>query len=68
MVSALEVLGMGNNAQALPFLKSKIAEWEGKSPESSDPANPDTSMIYYSALRVKAELAIFQIEDRQRGS
>ena len=68
MVSALEVLGMGKNAQAVPFLKSKMAEWEGKGSESSDPANPETSMIYYSALRIKAELTIFQIEEKQRGS
>jgi len=68
MISALEILAMGNNAQVLPFLKSKMAEWEGKGPEPSDPANPDAPVVYYSALRVKAENTIFQIEDKQRGS
>jgi hypothetical protein len=68
MVSALEVLAMGDNAQVLSFLKSKVTEWEGKGAESSDPANPDAPMIYYSALRVKAELTIFQIEEKSKGS
>jgi hypothetical protein len=68
MISALEILAMGNNAQVLPFLKSKMAEWEGKGPEPSDPASPDAPVVYYSALRVKAENTIFQIEDKQRGS
>lgn len=68
MISVLEILAMGNNTQVLPFLKSKMTEWEARDPEPSDPANPDTSVVYYSALRVKAENTIFQIEDRQRGS
>ena len=69
MISALEVLASGGNAQVLPLLKSKVTEWEGKAPESSDPANPDAQVVYYSALRVKAEQTIFLIEDRvSRGS
>jgi len=68
MVATLDVLAMGDNAQILPFLRSKMAEWEGKGAEPSDHANPDISMIYYSALTVKAEQTIFQIEDKQRGS
>jgi len=68
MVASLEVLAMGNNAQVLPFLKSKMAEWEGKGSESSEPSNPDAPVVYYSVLRVKAVQTIFQIEDKQRGS
>jgi hypothetical protein len=68
MISALEVLGMGNNAQVVSFLKSKAAEWEGKDAAYSDPENPESSMIYYSVLRVKAEQSIFQIEEKSKGS
>jgi len=68
MISALEVLAMGSNAQALSFLKSKIAEWEGKGSECSDPENPESSMIHYSVLSVKAEQTIFQIEEKSKGS
>ncbi|MDH7500702.1 MAG: HEAT repeat domain-containing protein [candidate division NC10 bacterium] len=68
MVSALEVLAMGDHAQVLPFLKSKLAEWEGKGSEPSDPDNPESSMVYYSVLRIKGEQTIFQIEERSKGS
>jgi len=69
IISALEILATNGGVQVLSSLKSRVTEWEGKEPESSDPANPDAPIIYYSVLRIKAEQTIFQIEERSiRGS
>ncbi|MBI3988724.1 MAG: HEAT repeat domain-containing protein [candidate division NC10 bacterium] len=67
MVGALEVLAIGGNAQALAFLRSKVAEWEGQGTEASK-AEDSTAPLDYFVLRLRAEQAISQIEERQKGS
>jgi len=68
MLGALEVLGMGGSTQALPYLRSKIAEWERKKGEAIESGESVAPVIYYSILRIKAEQAISQIEERHKSS
>lgn len=67
MVGALEVLAIGGNAQAVPVLRSKITEWEGQGMKVSE-ASTSTVPLDYLVLRLKAEQAISQIEERHKGS
>ena len=61
MLGALTVLGIGGGAEAIPALRSKLEEWKGKSSDNPDPEAP---VIYYTPLRIKAQQAISQIEER----
>ena len=63
MMGALDVLAIGGSTETLPVLKSKVVEWSDKSTETVD-TNPDTPVLYYSALRIKAERSISAIEER----
>jgi hypothetical protein len=64
MLGAIEVLGMGADAKALPFLRLKMNEWEGKNSAVRESGEIPTPLIYYSVLRIKAEQACFSIEER----
>ena len=61
MVGALTVLGIGGSPEAVPALRSKLEEWQGKGSDNPDPEAP---VIYYTPLRIKAQQAISQIEER----
>ncbi len=65
MMGALDVLAIGGSTDSLPVLRSKIVEWSNKSTETVD-TNPDTPVLYYSALRIKAERSISAIEERSK--
>jgi len=66
MLGAIEVLGIGGNSKALPFLKFKISEWEKKKEEIINLSHHPTSAIYYSVLKIKAAQAISHIEERYK--
>ncbi len=61
MIGALTILAIGGNPEAIPALRSKLAEWQGKGSDNPDPEAP---VIYYTPLRIKAQEAIDQIEAR----
>jgi hypothetical protein len=62
MLGALDVLAIGGSAEVLPALRFKVVEWSD-SPQSAD-TDPDAPVLYYSALIIKADLAISAIENR----
>jgi hypothetical protein len=64
MVGALNVLEIGGNQQALPILRSKVVEWRNKGMKITDNPNPKAPVLYYSVLRIMAERAISEIEER----
>jgi hypothetical protein len=66
MLGALDVLAMGGGVEAQPFLRSKIVEWANKGTEVPPSAGPDGQPIFYSVLRIRAEQAILQINDRNK--
>jgi hypothetical protein len=63
VVGALDVFAMGGNNQALPFLRSKAAEWRNTAP-NADSTTKSFSAVEYSIWRIKAEQAIQKIENR----
>lgn len=68
MLGAIDVLGMGGDSKALPFLRAKLIEWERIKREDIGAISSDKPIIYYSVLKIKAAEAISQIEDRQKKS
>lgn len=68
MLGAIEVLGMGGDSQVLPYLRTKLIEWERKRDEETASDSSEKPMIHYSVLKIKAAEAISQIEDRQKKS
>lgn len=66
MMVTLDVLGMGGNSQALPFLRLKLVEWQGKEKKSSGSKNQDNELDYF-VLRTRAQQVISKIEERIRG-
>lgn len=66
MLGAIEVLRIGGNSQALPYLRAKIIEWERKKGENIALSSSEKPVIYYSVLKIKAAEAIGQIADRQK--
>jgi hypothetical protein len=66
MLEALDVLAMGGDVEALPFLRSKIVERQNKGIEVPPSAGPDGPLIFYSVLRIKAEQAMLQINERNK--
>ena len=65
MVGALDVLSMGGDEEALPFLRLKIAQW-GNKPANVDDSEKSFTPVEYSVWRIKAQQAILKIEDRSR--
>ena len=63
MVGALNILAIGGDDKILTFLRTKIFDWEKKKTETKESSNPLTT-IQYSVLKIKAEQAVFQIEQR----
>ncbi len=63
MIVTLDTMATGGNAQSLPFLRSKIVEWEAKAAETSGSANIDTQLDYFVLSR-KAMQIIPKIEER----
>ena len=66
MMVTLDMLAMGGNSEALPFLRLKLVEWQGKEKEISGSKNPDNELDYF-VLRTKAQQVISKIEERIRG-
>jgi hypothetical protein len=65
MMATLNAMATGANAEAIPFLESKIIEWEAKAKET--PGSLDVSnQVDYFVLSRTARRAIPQIEERQR--
>lgn len=65
MIATLNALAKGGNAEAVPFLRSKIIEWESKAAETSGRVDPDTGVDYFVLSR-KAAQVIPKIEERLR--
>jgi len=65
MVGALDALATGGGSQVLPVLKAKILEWGNKQNRTSGESKTKNTPMYYSVLRIRAELAITAIEDRK---
>jgi hypothetical protein len=65
MMVTLDVLAMEGNSQALPFLRLKIVEWQGKEKETSSSKNRDNDLDYF-VLSTKAQQVILKIEERTR--
>ena len=63
MIVTLDTMATGGNAQSLPFLRSKIVEWEAKAAETSRSANIDTQLDYFVLSRKAAQI-IPKIEER----
>jgi len=66
MMGALDVLAIGGSTEALPALRSKVEEWTDRATGTGTNPNPDAPVIYYAPLRIKAEQAIFAIEERSK--
>ncbi|MGQ9693719.1 MAG: hypothetical protein ACUVWV_03120 [Thermodesulfobacteriota bacterium] len=66
ILGAIEVLGLGGDAEALAFLRSKIKEWENKVSDFQEKMNSLKSPIHYSVLKIKAERACIDIEGRKK--
>ena len=65
MVGALDVLAVGGDEKALPFLRSKIDKWQKKQVKTKSAAG-SFSPVEYSIWRIKAEQAVMKIEGRCR--
>ena len=63
MIVTLDTMATGGNAQSLPFLRSKIVEWEAKAAENSESVNIDTQVDYFVLSRKAAQI-IPKIEER----
>lgn len=66
MVGALDVLAMGGSADALPILRQKAKKWQDADAKTTHRSNPNTPLLYYSALEVKAKKAISAVEARSK--
>ena len=65
MMVALDAVATGGNAEATPFLRSKIVQWEAKAAESSGSTDASTQVDYFVLSR-KAAQVIPKIEERVR--
>ena len=59
-VQTLEVLAKSGNAEAVPFLTSKIIEWEAKAAETSVRVDADTGVDDYETLKAEDPDAIME--------
>jgi len=66
MQGALEALVVGGSHQSLPFLRSKVEAWVDNRNGIGTNPRPGEPTIYYKRLRIKAETAIFFIDNRWR--
>jgi len=65
MIVTLDTLAKGGNAQAIPFLRSKIVEWEAGASETPGFVDASTEVDYFVLSRKAAQI-IPKIEERQR--
>jgi len=63
VIATLDMLSKGGNAEAIPFLKYKIAEWEARAEKTPGPVDTDTQVDYFVLSR-KAAQVIPRIEER----
>ena len=63
MVGALDVLAVGGDEKAVPFLREKVEAWRAE-PSGSDGSTRPFSPVEYSVWRIKAEQALLKIEAR----
>lgn len=63
VMATLDMLSKGGNAEAIPFLKYKIAQWEARASETPGPVDVGTQVDYFVLSR-KATQIIPKIEDR----
>jgi hypothetical protein len=65
MMATLDTMATGANAEAIPFLKSKIIEWEAKAKATSGSVDIANQVDYFVLSRTAAQV-IPQIEERAR--
>ena len=63
MIATLNALAKGGNGEAVPFLRSKIIEWEAKAAKTPGRIDADTGMDFFVLSR-KAAQVIPKIEER----
>jgi hypothetical protein len=66
MVGALDTLASSGTPAVVPVLEAKVEEWSRADGGNQDNANPEAPVIYYAALRIKAEKAILDIQERNK--
>jgi hypothetical protein len=66
MQGALEAMIVSGSHQSLPFLRSKVEAWIDKPNGMGTNPRPGEPTINYKWLRIKAETAIFFIDNRWR--
>lgn len=66
MIVTLDTMAKGGNAQAIPFLRSKIVEWEAKAAETTGSVDIDSQVDYFVLSRKVAQI-IPDIEKRLTG-
>ncbi len=64
MQGALEAMIVSGSRQSLPFLRSKVEAWVDNRNGIGTNPRPGEPTIYYKWLRIKAETAIFFIDNR----
>jgi hypothetical protein len=64
MQGALEAMIVSGSHQSLPFLRSKVKAWVNKPNGIGTNPRPEAATINYKWLRMKAETAIFFIDNR----
>jgi HEAT repeat protein len=64
MQGALEAMIVSGSHQSLPFLRSKVKAWINKPNGTGTNPGPGEPTINYKFLRIKAETAIFFIDNR----
>ncbi len=65
MIATLDAMATGANAEAIPFLRSKIVEWVKKAADTSGPVDIETQVDYFVLSRM-ADQVIPKIEERIR--
>ena len=65
MMATLDTMATGANAEAIPFLESKIIEWEAKAKQTPGSVDVTNGIDYFVLSRAAAQ-AIPQIEERVR--
>ena len=63
MVSTLGAMATATDAKAIPYLKSKIVEWEAKARETSGPVDIATQVDFFVLSRMATQI-IPKIEEQ----
>ncbi len=63
MIATLDAMATATDAKAIPFLESKIVEWEAKARETSGPVDIATQVDFFVLSRVAAQV-IPKIEEQ----